>query len=87
MENVEKELGKIYKERETAEQIYEWREKAFLYDEIMAKRKQASEKSKASLMKNMTPEERKERARKAIQARWGTKTINSLTKGIKDERI
>ena len=53
--------------------FYELREKADKYDEIMAKRKKASEKSKASLMKNMTAEERKARSLKAIQARWGKK--------------
>ena len=47
------------------------------YDEIMAKRKQASEKSKASLMKNMTAEERKARALKAIQTRWKKNTTRS----------
>lgn len=53
--------------------FYELREKADKYDEIMAKRKKASEKSKASLMKNMTAEERKARALKAVQTRWGKK--------------
>lgn len=48
--------------------ILEWKEKADKYDEIMAKRKKASEKSKASLMKNMTAEERRERAIKANKA-------------------
>lgn len=58
--------------------ILEWKEKADKYDEIMEKRKKASEKSKASLMKNMTAEERKARSLKAIQARWGKKnTTNS----------
>lgn len=53
--------------------FYELREKAEKYDEIMEKRKKASEKSKTSLMKNMTAEERKARSLKAIQARWGKK--------------
>lgn len=51
--------------------FYELREKAEKCDYIMAKRKKASEKSKASLMKNMTAEERKARALKAVQTRWG----------------
>lgn len=42
--------------------------KADEYEKIMEKRKKASEKSRASLMKNMTAEERRERAIKANKA-------------------
>lgn len=72
LENCEKSLD-VNRINVDIDWFYELREKADKYDEIMAKRKKASEKSKASLMKNMTAEERKARALKAIQARWGKK--------------
>lgn len=70
LENCEKSLD-VNRINVDIDWFYELREKAEKYDEIMAKRKKASEKSKASLMKNMTAEERKARSLKAIQARWG----------------